>query len=433
MIPIFPFTVAARVVEVVLRGSLFRSSYEMLYGPVPASDKRAVKTMIDVGCDRMGDAAGAGTVQFMIMAGPSLLRTELMLFAMGLSAVSTFIALRIGSTYRTVLEQGLIRKMNSEPVVSEETMALGDSLLGTVFRPLPLARAALPEVHQEPAPKVVHVARAEAGDQVVRTMVELRSGDEARVVAALSGPWQQPFTAQAIELLAWDSVSPAARAYLERGIEKTVGQIVDALLDSDVEFAIRRRIPRILARCGSQRAVDGLIDGLRDARFEVRFQCGRALDYLRQHHPQLEFPSAEVYAALTRELSVSKSIWRSRRILDKREGSEEYSYLDSLIKDRANQNLEHVFSLLALVLPREPLMAAFRGLHEEDRAFRSLALEYLETVLPRDLRDRLWVILDEEDRAPARTVDPEEERALLESLLRSNVQLELKRGAKTTT
>ena len=83
-----------------------------------------------------------------------------------------------------------------------------------------------------------------------------------------------------------------------------------------------------------------------------------------------------------RELSVSKTIWRSWRVLDKREGSDGYSYLDDLLRERADQSLEHVFSLFAVVLPREPLMAAFRGLHEDDRTFHGLALEYLETVLP---------------------------------------------------
>jgi AAA family ATP:ADP antiporter len=201
--------------------------------------------------------------------------------------------------------------------------------------------------------------------------------------------------------------------------------LTDALLDPDVDFGIRRRIPRLLARCGSQRGVEGLIQGLHDSRFEVRFQCGRALDYLRQHHERLEFRAHDIYAAVERELSVSKTIWRSWRILDKRDTTDQYNFLDDRLKERADQSLEHVFSLLAVVLPREPLMAAFRGLHEDDRIFRGLALEYLETVLPPNLRDRLWVIL-EETPAQTRPADPAEEQALLDSLLRTDARLELK-------
>jgi hypothetical protein len=44
--------------------------------------------------------------------------------------------------------------------------------------------------------------------------------------------------------------------------------------------------------------------------------------------------------------------------------------------------MEHVFSLLAIVLPREPLKVAFRSLSSEDRVLRGLGFEYLETALP---------------------------------------------------
>jgi ATP/ADP translocase len=45
--------------EVLLRGSLFRSGYELFFTPVASADKRAVKGIIDVGGERMGDASAA--------------------------------------------------------------------------------------------------------------------------------------------------------------------------------------------------------------------------------------------------------------------------------------------------------------------------------------------------------------------------------------
>ena len=128
LIPVFPMTVAVRAFEVVLRGSLFRSGYELLYTPVPAGDKRSVKTMIDVGCDRMGDAVGAGAVQVMVWLGPALARPEILGLAIGLSAISASIALRIGSAYRGVLERGLVRRAELVPDLAGETVAIGDSL-----------------------------------------------------------------------------------------------------------------------------------------------------------------------------------------------------------------------------------------------------------------------------------------------------------------
>ena len=56
----------ARGAESVLRGSLFRSAYEIFFTPVPAADKRAAKSLIDVGVDRVGEAAGAGLIALVV-------------------------------------------------------------------------------------------------------------------------------------------------------------------------------------------------------------------------------------------------------------------------------------------------------------------------------------------------------------------------------
>ena len=60
----------ARGLELVLRGSFLRSGYELFFTPVPPREKRAVKTFIDVGCDRMGDAVGAGILYLLLFLGP---------------------------------------------------------------------------------------------------------------------------------------------------------------------------------------------------------------------------------------------------------------------------------------------------------------------------------------------------------------------------
>ena len=39
------------------------------------------------------------------------------------------------------------------------------------------------------------------------------------------------------------------------------------------------------------------------------------------------------------------------------------------------RNIEHVFALLATILPREPLQAAFRGIQSADPELRALTLD----------------------------------------------------------
>ena len=74
---------------------------------------------------------------------------------------------------------------------------------------------------------------------------------------------------------------------MRRSADMHVGTFIDALVDPDQPFAVRRRLPRALAYCTTQRAADGLVLGLDDMRFEVRFRCGRALTAIRERNPEV--------------------------------------------------------------------------------------------------------------------------------------------------
>jgi hypothetical protein len=75
-----------------------------------------------------------------------------------------------------------------------------------------------------------------------------------------------------------------------------------------------------------------------------------------------------------------------------------------------------VFTLLSLVLPREAIQLAFRGLQTDDEHLRGTALEYLDTVLPGAIKQRLWPFLEpRQTKRPARSRDQ-----AVAALLRSN-------------
>ena len=86
------------------------------------------------------------------------------------------------------------------------------------------------------------------------------------------------------------------------------------------------------------------------------------------------------------------------------------------MRDRAGTSLAHVFTLLALVLPREPLQIAFRSLQTDDQQLQGTALEYLDGILPARIRERLWSYL--EQRPTVRSARPREE--VIAELLRSH-------------
>jgi hypothetical protein len=134
----------------------------------------------------------------------------------------------------------------------------------------------------------------------------------------------------------------------------------------------------------------------------------------------LRIDAQRVYALILRELNVVRPVWESYRLLDQLDEQDEPSFVDEFVKFRTSQGLAYVFALLSLVLPAEPLQAAYRGLHVEDDYWRGFALEYLGEVLPAAVRDRLWPFLDNPNPI-SRAARPREE--IVQDLLQSNASM----------
>jgi hypothetical protein len=170
--------------------------------------------------------------------------------------------------------------------------------------------------------------------------------------------------------------------------------------------------------CSSQRAADGLLLGLEDLRFEVRVQCGRSLSAVVAKNPRIHIDVSRVSALVLREVAVSRRVWEGRRLIDEVSADvDQRSPLDELVDERANRALAHVFTLLGLFLPADPLRIAYRGLHTTDTGLRGTALEYLDSVLPPNIRQRLWPFLES---GPKPAFVPRRREEILEELLRSN-------------
>jgi hypothetical protein len=256
-------------------------------------------------------------------------------------------------------------------------------------------RAAIP-THSPAANAARLAAIPESVDPEIHEILALRSRDRERVIPVLRNEEGLPasLVPHVIPLLAWDPVAQDALLALRKVAEERVGELIDALLDPNQPFAVRRRLARVFSVCVSQRAADGLLLGLDDQRFEVRFQCGRSLAALLDKNPRIRIDAERVYTVVLREVAVGRSIWESHRVLDGMEELDRRSFVDEFVKGRTSQGLAHVFTLLSLVLPADPVQVAFRGLQADDPNLRGTALEYLDGVLPPAIRTRLWPSLE---------------------------------------
>lgn len=382
----------ARGLESVLRNGLYRAGYELLYTPVPKAQKRATKTLVDVGVVRLGDVVGGAVVQLLLLSAAGVVVAALLGLAVAVGLVAVVVALRLHAGYVRTLERSLLSRavrLDLEDIHDSATRTAVLKSIGTLglTAATPAPGAPIPGPVEPTAPQP-------HPDPEVQQVIELRSRIPSRVRAVLTGtPLSPTVAAHAIPLLAWDDVVRDVIRALRSVAGQITGQLVDRLVDRDEEFSVRRRVPLVLASCASERAVDGLFWGLEDTRFEVRYRCGRALSRILQQHPELQVDRERTFAAALREVAVDRGVWESHRLLDRMDDDDWSPVMDEVLRDRADRSLEHVFTVLSLVLPRQPLRVAFRGLHTDDRMLRGTALEYLETALPENIRRALWPFL----------------------------------------
>jgi hypothetical protein len=313
----------ARGVEGTLRNTLFRGGYEALFAPVPDALKRATKTIIDVGFDRLGTAAASGLVMILARKGAAG-ASILLAVAAALALASLVVVHALHRGYVALLAEGL---RVGEPLLAPAPESRASLTLTSLSRSL----AGLALARLEQAPLVVETPAARAAALIPRLATPGLAFDALRVL---------------------DTIAPAI-----------VGQLVDALLDPNGEPDARRRIPRLLARTSSPRAIEGLALALEDANVDVGREAARALEAMRRQSPSLPIDEAVVRRALRREAHATPP------------------------------RLDHVCTLLSLLLPAAPLALAFRALRTSDLNLRGTALEYLYEIVPDDVREDLWTHL----------------------------------------
>jgi hypothetical protein len=379
--------VLLRGAEAVLSASFFRSAYEPLYAPLPAPRKRATKAIIDVAADKLGDAMGSGGIWLALALVPSHIWHASLLIVMASAGIVLWLVLQLQKGYVSELANSLrtgVVRLASQDVEDATTRLTVSRTFSGISRDLVLREIA--------AARKEHVEDPE----VVRVATELSSGDADRIVAELdAGVLDSRFTGLVIPLLEYGDTREAAQRALQGIADKCIGQLSDALLDAQVSPMIRYRIPALMSRVSSPRSVDGLAGGLADEDFEVRERCARALLAIRRRNLELCPPQAQLAAAVQRELSVPEKTWAGRGATI----SIEDSGLSQIASSTANRSLQHVFTLMGLWLQPQELELSLRALASQDPKLRGTALEYLENVVPTEVKAALWPHISDQ-RAP---------------------------------
>jgi hypothetical protein len=381
-VPVPVSAAVARAAELVTRNSIYRSGYELLYAPLPEERKRPTKVVLDVGADKLGDILGAQLVSLILFAAVDV-RTMLLLAAVITGAFAMVVALRLPRNYTKALEDSLL--VHAAEVAADP---------GVSAQPEPrLSLNGLPTVG---SPEVVPLrlrSRASPHDRLIARISDLRSSDVARVRRALAGSIVPGLVPHVIDLVGREDVGREAVAALAKIAPACTGVLADALLDQRRSAALRRRIPGVLVLGEPKLAAWALWRSLADPDFDVRYRAGAVLAKLAADGHLVHVSQDEVFDAVRRELVADPTEWKARQLVDDLIAAAHAGDDDV----RGPSGLEHVFRVLGLALPAEPLRIALHATQVDDPALRGTALEYLESILPPDVRAQLWPLLETDD------------------------------------
>jgi hypothetical protein len=210
-----------------------------------------------------------------------------------------------------------------------------------------------------------------------------------RVLAIKLTPELAP---SAIGLIGRDDVAREALAALIAIAPRCTGLLVDALLDQDRPVTVRRRLPAVLLSGKPSLAAWGLWRALLDPSFDVRYRSGAVLARLAAAGHLEHIAPDEVFGLVKRELLTDRHALAKQCVLDEVAAAAEARGDDEV--QRAGTGLEHIFTVLGLALPAEPLRIALHAVQTDDPELRGTALEYLESILPPDVRAQLWPFLE---------------------------------------
>jgi AAA family ATP:ADP antiporter len=203
------------------------------------------------------------------------------------------------------------------------------------------------------------------------------------------------FVGRIIERMQEPALVPTAVEALAAFGDRIVGTLRDALVDPEMPQDVRREIPGVLQAIGTRAAQNVLTESVLDKDVVLRYRCIAALNKLGQLHPDRPVDRKIVESVLAAEIL---GHYRSYQVMGtlSRDLSDSAEPVRQGLRESMDKETERIFRLLKMLYPEHDLHSAYVGLQSRDPMVHDNALEFIDTVLPPEIRAVLMPIIDRE-------------------------------------
>lgn len=239
-------------------------------------------------------------------------------------------------------------------------------------------------------------------EKELQALLEDEDVEVARAAIAATGKLKKRTLIGAlIEKLAEPSLAEVAITALAAFGDRIVGTLRDYLTDEDLKTDVRREIPKVLQAIASPAAQAVLTESVLDRDVILRYHTITALNKLGQRHPERATDRKLIESVLAAEIM---GHYRSYQVLGTLGASldDDANPIAHGLRESIEKEAERIFRLLKILYPQYDMHSAHVGLQSNDPVVHDNAVEFLDTVLPPEVRAVVIPLFDREVPVAAR-------------------------------
>ncbi len=239
-------------------------------------------------------------------------------------------------------------------------------------------------------------------ERELRTLLDDEDVEVVRAaIVAIGKLKKRTLIGPVIDRLADPSLAEVATTALAEFGDRIVGTLRDYLTDEEMSTDVRREIPKVLLAIGSPSAQTVLTESVLDRDVILRYHTITALNKLGQQHPERSTDRKLIESVMAAEIM---GHYRSYQVLGTLGASldDEANPIAHGLRESMEKEAERIFRLLKILYPSYDIHSAYVGLQSNDPVVHDNAVEFLDSVLPPEVRSILIPLLDREVPVPTR-------------------------------